>query len=96
MIYKLFGWWYRWQACKCAARIIASRTDLEPRLIHSYAVFFEAYMIGGADDTVDYFGASVIELRDVTNENEARNYEEFLQKNWSPLAGYHHGLDRCL
>lgn len=60
MIYRLFGWWYRWQACKMAARSIQGQgadTDAEivPRM-WSLAVFFESYMVHGAEWTKDDFG----------------------------------------
>jgi hypothetical protein len=58
VIYRLFGWWYRWQACKCAAAAVASIRD-DDRLgerLFSYAVFFETYMLEGAEGTQAYFG----------------------------------------
>ncbi|MDE2096517.1 MAG: hypothetical protein KGL39_04665 [Patescibacteria group bacterium] len=61
MWYRLFGWWYRWQACKMAAQVMQSKgigTDAEgicPKL-WSCTVFFESYMTSGADETHADFG----------------------------------------
>ena len=56
-MYRLFGWWYRWQACKMAATLCADSeaVALVPRL-WSATVFFEKYMTDGADGTVEEFG----------------------------------------
>ena len=54
MMYRLFGWWYRWQACKCAAA--ARRDDDDGSKVWSYAVFFESYMLAGAEGTERDFG----------------------------------------
>jgi hypothetical protein len=65
-VYRMFGWWYRWQACKYAAAAMASlREDEEAgRRVWSYAVFFERYMIVGAEGTREDFGPKdPIELR---------------------------------
>jgi len=68
LTYRVFGWWYRWQACKMAAAVMAGCGDDEgicPRL-WSATVFFELYMTGGADETVGDFGPKEpIELREV-------------------------------
>lgn len=68
MIYRLFGWWYRWQACKMASAVMAGCGDDEgicPRL-WSVTVFFERYMTGGADKTLEDFGPKEpVELREV-------------------------------
>lgn len=59
--YRLFGWWYRWQACKMAAQVMQSQgmgTETEgcaPR-VFSLTVYFEQYMLEGANGTVDDFG----------------------------------------
>ena len=61
MIYRLFGWWYRWQACKMAAQVMQGQglgNDKDgpcPRL-WSATVFFENYMMEGADATAEEFG----------------------------------------
>jgi hypothetical protein len=65
VIYRLFGWWYRWQACKLAAQAIANRPNDERRLVHSYAVFFEKYMLDGADESAKFFGAEIVNLDSV-------------------------------
>jgi len=59
--YRLFGWWFRWQACKMAAQVMQGQgmgTDNEgpaPR-IFSLTVYFENYMCEGANGTADDFG----------------------------------------
>jgi hypothetical protein len=58
--YRLFGWWFRWQACKMAAVCVASWREvpdegLMPK-IWSTTVFFECYMYGGAAATASDFG----------------------------------------
>lgn len=70
--YRLFGWWYRWQACKMAARVMQAQgmgTDNEgptPR-IFSITVYFEQYMLEGEDGTADDFGPKEpVELKSVT------------------------------
>lgn len=51
------GWWYRWQACKMAAQVIAQRKDLAPHpKLWSLAVFFESYMTHGAEEIAEDFG----------------------------------------
>lgn len=51
------GWWYRWQACKMAAKVVAARKDLPPHpKLWSLAVFFESYMVHGAENIGDDFG----------------------------------------
>lgn len=59
MLYRLFGWWFRWQACKLAA-LAFSRHEPDgegicPRL-WSTTVFFETYMLEGASNTLEDFG----------------------------------------
>ena len=59
-MYRLFGWWYRWQACKLAAQMMAARWEgpeegMCPTL-WSAAVFFETYMISGSAGTFEDFG----------------------------------------
>lgn len=58
MSYRLFGWWYRWQACKMAATSIQGEIlngDVCQRL-WSATVFFERYMRFGGDGTLEDFG----------------------------------------
>lgn len=60
MIYRLFGWWVRWQACKMAATAIAGWNNgpdegLTPR-VWSLTVFFEMYILDGAAETKEEFG----------------------------------------
>ena len=60
MSYKLFGWWYRWQACKMAAHVLSNRNHADDRSLAptcwSLAVFFELYMTTGAEATSEEFG----------------------------------------
>jgi len=66
MIYRLFGWWYRWQACKLAAQALANH---ETGKVFSLAVFFETYMLEGANGTEKDFGpADPVELKVVSDE----------------------------
>ncbi len=48
MIYRLFGWWYRWQACKMVATVFSNRShgsdEAMVPLLWSTTVFFEMYM----------------------------------------------------
>lgn len=53
MMYRLFGWWVRWQACKCAAVALAGREEAAP-LAWSFAVFFEKYICDGAEGTLAF------------------------------------------
>jgi hypothetical protein len=60
VIERLFGWWYRWQACKLAAIVVSGWNNgpdegITPRL-WSVTVFFENYMMEGADSTREDFG----------------------------------------
>jgi hypothetical protein len=58
MIYRLFGWWWRWQACKMAAAVHAGCGEDEglcPKL-WSTTVYFEQYMTEGATNTAEDFG----------------------------------------
>ena len=70
MIYRIFGWWYRWQACKMAAQVVAGWNNgpdegITPR-IWSVTVFFERYMTLGSDGTQEDFGPKEpVELREV-------------------------------
>jgi hypothetical protein len=71
MVYRIFGWWYRWQACKMAALVMSNRNHPDDRslapIAWSMAVFFELYMTTGAEGTSEEFGPKEpIELRDVT------------------------------
>lgn len=72
MSYRLFGWWYRWQACKMAAQVVAGWNNgpdegITPR-IWSVTVFFERYMTMGGDGTQEDFGPKEpVELRDVSH-----------------------------
>lgn len=57
-MYRIFGWWYRWQACKMAAQVMEACGDDEglcPR-IWSLTVFFETYMTSGSEGTLEDFG----------------------------------------
>jgi len=71
MIYWLFGWWFRWQACKLAALAVngwnnGADEGITPRL-WSVTVFFEMYMTGGSAATHEDFGPKEpVELREVT------------------------------
>ena len=69
-MYRLFGWWYRWQACKMAALVMSNRNHPDDRslapIAWSMAVFFELYMTTGADGTSEEFGPKdPTELREV-------------------------------
>lgn len=71
MSYRIFGWWYRWQACKMAAQVMQGQgmgTEIDgptPR-IWSLTVFFERYLYGGSSATQDEFGPKEpIQLKDV-------------------------------
>lgn len=57
MIYKLFGWWFRWQACKMSALAMSGwdQDSTCPKL-WSMTVFFETYMTEGAVGTQQDFG----------------------------------------
>lgn len=61
MLYRIFGWWYRWQACKLAAVAMqgtafeGGERTLMP-ITWSLTVFFETYMLEGADGTSKEFG----------------------------------------
>lgn len=60
MMYRLFGWWVRWQACKMAAQCVAAWKETPgegycPKL-WSTTVFFESYMMRGAEWTKEDFG----------------------------------------
>jgi hypothetical protein len=67
MIWRLTGWWYRWQACKMAAQVVSRRkdVDLHPKL-WSLAVFFESYMVHGAEDIREDFGPDETEVVTLT------------------------------
>ena len=70
-MYRLFGWWYRWQACKMTAHVMSGWTiDREAAIsphIWSMAVFFEEYMLHGAANTQEDFGPKdPIELKQVS------------------------------
>lgn len=58
LLYRLFGYWIRRDACRLAAQALRA-TDIEdgyaPR-IWSLTVFFERYLIFGAQDTLPDFG----------------------------------------
>ena len=70
MLYRLFGWWVRWQACKMSARAVAGWNNgpdegLTPRL-WSVTVFFEKYICDGSAGTAEEFGPNEpIELSSV-------------------------------
>lgn len=74
MSYQLFGWWYRWQACKMAAYVLSNRNHTDDRslapICWSLSVFFELYMTTGANGTMEEFGPNdAIELKSVDVEN---------------------------
>lgn len=58
MLYWLFGYWIRRDACRLAAQALKA-TDVEdgytPR-IWSLTVFFECYLLSGASNTKADFG----------------------------------------
>jgi len=70
-MYRLFGWWFRWQACKMAARVMQGRANGEEPLsplIWSLTVFFESYMVSGSEQTQADFGPKeAVELQTVKN-----------------------------
>ncbi len=74
MWYRVFGWWVRWQACKMASQTVAAWREapnegLAPK-IWSVTVFFEQYMLKGADGTKDDFGPKEpVELKNVSPNN---------------------------
>jgi len=57
-LYRIVGYWIRRDACRLAAQALRA-TDVDggyaPR-IWSLTVFFERYLIYGAEDTMDDFG----------------------------------------
>ena len=61
MIYKLFGYWIRREACRLAARVVqgqwAEGKEPLPNL-WSMTVFFESYLLSGASGTRESFGPS--------------------------------------
>lgn len=66
--YRWFGWWYRWQACKLAAQTIGSPSmaafDNKGLLLWSFTVFFESYMVWGAEWTrADYGPKEPVDLK---------------------------------
>lgn len=70
MNYRLFGWWYRWQACKMAALVLSNRNHADDRSLAptcwSLAIFFELYLTTGAEGTSEEFGPKEpTELREV-------------------------------
>jgi hypothetical protein len=73
--YRLFGWWYRWQACKLAAHVMSNRHHPDDRALApicwSLAVFFELYLIDGADGTSEEFGPKEpVQLKQAANDSE--------------------------
>jgi len=61
MFYRLFGWWIRLQACKMAAQVMqgqgmGNETEGPCPKLWSTTVFFELYIMTGAENTVDEFG----------------------------------------
>lgn len=69
-MYRIFGWWYRWQACKMAALAIQNHTDkdeIAPR-VWSLTVFFEKYMCEGAEGTAADFGPKKPVQLEIVNE----------------------------
>lgn len=58
MLYALFGYWIRRDACRLAAQALRAQDVDEgytPRL-WSLTVFFEMYLLGGSNGTVENFG----------------------------------------
>lgn len=73
MIYRLFGWWFRWQACKMAAHVLSNRNHADDRALApicwSLAVFFERYMMLGAAETSEEFGPKEpVEIRSASDD----------------------------
>jgi len=70
MSYRLFGWWYRWQACKMAAKVMhgcGEREGLCPTL-WSMTTYFEMYMLEGSNNTLEDFGPKeAVKLKVVTS-----------------------------
>ena len=68
-MYRLFGWWVRWQACKMTAVAMQNHSEedsLTPRA-WSLAVFFESYMREGSEGTREDFGPKEpVELKSVS------------------------------
>lgn len=59
MIYRLFGFWVRREACRLAAQAVQgpwSKDRDVSHLLWSLTVFFESYMERGAADTQQDFG----------------------------------------
>lgn len=71
-MYKIFGWWYRWQACKMAAEVMSGRNERSNEgivpLLWSVTVFFEMYLTSGSEGTIEDFGPKEpIQLKDVNS-----------------------------
>ncbi len=74
MLYRLFGFWIRREACRLAAQALRA-TDIDegyaPR-IWSLTVFFENYMLEGAEGTQADFGPpEAVEFNVVTTTDAA-------------------------
>ena len=72
MKYRLFGWWWRWQACRMAALVFSNRQhgsdEAVSPMIWSVTVFFESYLREGAEGTREDFGPRApVELREVAD-----------------------------
>jgi hypothetical protein len=57
-IYFIFGYWVRRDACRLAAQAAQGQCGDGPvaQRLWSLCVFFENYLIGGAEETRDDFG----------------------------------------
>lgn len=72
MFYRIFGWWIRMQACRMTAIAMQNHSaedDITPRA-WSFTVFFESYIMHGAEWTSEDFGPKEpVELKPVVNAN---------------------------
>jgi len=78
MFYRLMGWWIRLQACRMAAQVMQSQGMGTPEegpcpKLWSSVVFFERYIMEGAEGTCDDFGPKEpVELKAVKPSAEAK------------------------
>ena len=59
LTYRLFGWWYRWQACRMTAVALKGPWTDKHDTAHiawSLTVFLESYMVCGSKRTQEDFG----------------------------------------
>ena len=71
ILYRLFGYWVRLEACRLAALAVSRVTGPEegwaPK-VWSLTVFFESYLLGGSGAAAADFGPKeAVELKDVTS-----------------------------